>query len=147
MSLFLFFFVFFKRLGCLVLMSVGPPSYGLFIVQMGLLWTSFQHQSHFRRCFYTACIGSVVPCLQRVEDMFSRTCPCPVTEPVITAVTHKSVTELGKIITLMMGSRYLLFYEYPSGFLSVALSFPFLALIIILFRASLWDSLWRLCWI
>lgn len=73
--------------------------------------------------------------------MFSRTCPCPVTEPVMTAVIYKSVTELGKIITLMMCLRFLLFYEYPSGFLSVALSFPFLALIIILFRASLWDSL------
>lgn len=85
---FFVFFVFFKRLGCLVLMSVGPPSYGLFIVQMGLLWTSFQHQSHFRRCFYTACIGSVLPCLQRVEDMFSRTCPFPVTEPVMTAVIY-----------------------------------------------------------
>lgn len=54
-------------------------------------------------------IGSVVPCFQRVEDMISRTCPCPVTKRVMTAVIHKTVTELGKMITLMMCSRFLLF--------------------------------------
>lgn len=38
-----------------------------------LLWTSFwcQTLTRYRRCFYTASIGPVVSCFQRVEEMFS----------------------------------------------------------------------------
>lgn len=38
-----------------------------------LLWTSFwcQTSTRYRRCFYTASIGPVVSCFQRVEEMFS----------------------------------------------------------------------------